>query len=466
MKHKLIRLVIILLILSAAGAAFWYFKQQPERWSQLQARLGLLRPNALNGAYSASGFIEADEVQVAAEIKGRIARLTADEGDFVPIGQPLVELDTALLDAQVRQAEAKIATAKAQLAKIEAGVRAEEIARAEAAIKQAEAKAEAARLLWQDALTLRNNPQELELQLDAAQTTLKLAELRIEQAIPFKDAAVELSELRQQNWDTIQTGLDVSFFHPVTGKKIDVHYEFPEGSKQQSSMDWNLATTDEWKTWVDLNSAQTAKADTETMLNDLVRLKNDPQAAQLKVTQTEAAYQTALAEIEVAKAKLSILQAGARQEQIEIAKAQVKQAEAALTALQVQRDQHTLTAPLNGWVSQRTAHEGEMAVPGASLLTLADLSQLTLTVYVSEPMIGQLNLGQTVEVYVDAFPGEAFTGQITYISPEAEFTPKTVQTKEERVNTVFAVKIKLEDQSQRLKPGMPADAILSEQQGV
>ena len=77
---------------------------------------------------------------------------------------------------------------------------------------------------------------------------------------------------------------------------------------------------------------------------------------------------------------------------------------------------------------------------------------------------GKLSLGQEVDVFVDSFPGEAFTGNITHISDRAEFTPKNVQTKEERVNTVFAVKIKLDNPDQKLKPGMPADAILSQGQ--
>jgi HlyD family secretion protein len=96
------------------------------------------------------------------------------------------------------------------------------------------------------------------------------------------------------------------------------------------------------------------------------------------------------------------------------------------------------------------------------MVSLADLSDLTLTVYVPEPDMGLVSLDQPVSVYVDTFPGERFEGNVSYISNEAEFTPKNVQTKEERVNTVFAVKIKLNDQNQLLKPGMPADAVLSD----
>jgi multidrug resistance efflux pump len=176
--------------------------------------------------------------------------------------------------------------------------------------------------------------------------------------------------------------------------------------------------------------------DVEIILNDLLRLRNDPQEAQIKVAEAEAGHQTALA--------------------------QVKQAEANLVALSVDRTQHTLVAHLAGWVVEKVAHEGEMAVPGATLLTLADLTDLILTVYIPEPDVDLVSIGQKVEVFVDSFPGEPFTGYITFISDEAEFTPKNIQTKEERVNTVFAIKIKLENEDQRLKPGMPADAILAE----
>jgi multidrug efflux pump subunit AcrA (membrane-fusion protein) len=482
-KHKIIRLIVILLILSAAGGGYWYFSQHPDQLSQLQSRLGLASQAGAGDASIASGFIEAEDINVAAELQGRITHILAKEGDFVKAGQVLVELDTALLDAEVQQTQAKIATAKAQLAKIEAGVRAEEIGKAEAAVAQAEANAEAGRSLWQDAITLRDNPQELDIQINAAQTNLKLAELRVEQAVPSKDAAVAMNDLQAQQVKIIEEGRNIHIKLPedtsgfsipsnvdlsedlkgaAPGDDIRAHYEFPEGTKRQAYTNWNLATTDEWQRWVDLNTAQAEQVNAQTALNDLLTLRNDPQAAQIRVAQAEAAYQTAQAEVQVAKAQLEILKAGARSEQIAIAQAQVKQAEASLAALQVQRDQHTLVAPLDAWVVEQPAHEGEMATPGAVLLTLADLNNLTLTVYVAEPNIGQVAIGQSVQVYVDAFPGQPFTGHITFISNKAEFTPKNIQTKEERANIVFAVKIKLDNPDLQLKPGMPADAALTD----
>jgi HlyD family secretion protein len=103
---------------------------------------------------------------------------------------------------------------------------------------------------------------------------------------------------------------------------------------------------------------------------------------------------------------------------------------------------------------------GELALPGGALFSLADLDRLSLTVYVPEDQVGRVQLGGEVVVTVDAFPDRAFPGRVTYISSEAEFTPRNVQTQEERVNMVFAVKVELPNPGHLLKPGMPADAIL------
>ncbi|MFW9804976.1 MAG: HlyD family secretion protein, partial [Candidatus Thorarchaeota archaeon] len=357
---------------------------------------------------------------------------------------------------------ARIATANAQLAKIRAGVRAEEIARAEAAVAVAEAAAQAAYTQWQDAIRLRDNPQELDRQIDAARTAAELAKLRIDYSVPLKDAGETIYELGQQNWEYSQETHRFCGTHPITGNKICVNYTFKEGEQQAASTAWNYAGTDMWQAWVDLNDAVAERDDAAAALNDLLRLKNDPQEAQIKVAQAEATYKTALAEAEVAKARLEILKAGPRAEQVAVAESQVRQAEASLRALNVQRNKHSLVAPLAGWVVEQSAHEGEMAVPGATLLTLADLTNVTLTVYVPEPDIDTVAIGQNVTVFVDSFPDTPFTGYVTYISDEAEFTPKNIQTREERTTTVFAVKIKLENEDQHLKPGMPADAVLSE----
>ena len=165
----------------------------------------------------------------------------------------------------------------------------------------------------------------------------------------------------------------------------------------------------------------------------------------------------------VAQANLDMARVGASDEQIEVARTNLDQARAALDALEVERQKYTLQAPIAGTVVERIAHEGEMALPGTTMMTLANLDAVDLTVYVPEPDVGKVGLGQPVKISVDTFPDEVFPGEVIWISDQAEFTPKNVQTKEERVNTVFAVKVRIPNPDHKLKPGLPADAVLVSQ---
>jgi multidrug resistance efflux pump len=162
----------------------------------------------------------------------------------------------------------------------------------------------------------------------------------------------------------------------------------------------------------------------------------------------------------VAIRKLDELKAGPTVEELAVAEAQVAQAEASGAALEAQIEMMTLHSPIDGIVTSRSAHVGEAAMPGATLLTIANLDEVRLTIYVPEDELNRVYLGQEVEVQVDSFPGRVFMGTVSYISQRAEFTPKNVQTEKERVNMVFAVKVRLPNPEHVLKPGMPADALL------
>jgi HlyD family secretion protein len=158
------------------------------------------------------------------------------------------------------------------------------------------------------------------------------------------------------------------------------------------------------------------------------------------------------------------LQAGATEEEIAIAEAQVEQAQAALDSLTVLRDKQIIVAPAGGLVLELSIHEGELAAPGGTMLELGDLDQVTLTVYVPEDKLGQVHVGQRVEVRVDSFPDRPFAGHVVAIADEAEFTPRNVQTQEERVNMVFAVDVRIPNPDHALKPGVPADAVIVTQE--
>jgi HlyD family secretion protein len=119
-----------------------------------------------------------------------------------------------------------------------------------------------------------------------------------------------------------------------------------------------------------------------------------------------------------------------------------------------------ITSPIDGVVLERLVEPGEFAAPGSSVMVVAPLETLTLKIFVPEDRYGQISLGQTYPVVVDSFPGETFDGTVSFISDQAEFTPRNVQTKDSRETTVYAVKLALAPSGGKLKPGMPADVTL------
>jgi len=154
---------------------------------------------------------------------------------------------------------------------------------------------------------------------------------------------------------------------------------------------------------------------------------------------------------------LSLLNAGARKEVIEAAVSRVKQAEAALAASgEVLKDAEIL-APVTGVILRRNAEQGETVFAGMPVYTIADLTAPWIKVYVKEDKLGLVKLGQKAEIKTDSYPDKKYSGIITFISSEAEFTPKNVQTQEERVKLVFGMKVSVNNENDELKPGMPAD---------
>jgi len=145
---------------------------------------------------------------------------------------------------------------------------------------------------------------------------------------------------------------------------------------------------------------------------------------------------------------------------IESAKAQVELAKATLDQADIQFGYARLAAPYAGIITSKDVEPGEVVSPGREVFTLADLSRVDLKIFVDETEIGKVRPGQKVEVKIDTFPGRVFTGYVTYISPQAEFTPKFIQTAKERVKLVYLVKASIANPNLELKTGMPADAYL------
>ncbi len=139
---------------------------------------------------------------------------------------------------------------------------------------------------------------------------------------------------------------------------------------------------------------------------------------------------------------------------------QFKTAQAQASTLQVQLQKTHITSPITGVVLNRSVEAGEVVFPGIVLMTIGDIRNPWVRVYIGEPEIGKVRIGQQASVVVDAYPKRHFSGTLRYISSEAEFTPKNVQTYEERIKLVYEAKVYLSNEEGILKPGMPADVTL------
>ncbi len=417
MKRPIAIMTIAIGLIAAAALAGWlYFRANPAAWDDFVAEMEgdtpasapepVKRDRPARGSDNlfASGTIEVEQIMIASELGGRVVEVLVDEGDRVAAGDVLLKLDSAAMQAQhqaaraaVAQAQAALDGTRAQLALAQSGARPEELALAASSVAAAEAGLRAA-AAQRDAAA--GQLAAARAQLQAAEAQLAAAEAQLETAeVAGVAAAVEMAEA---NVEMAQTGVEAA------AALVSVAAAGLDGAE-----------------------AGVAAAEAQLQQAELGR---------------------AIAEAGARPEELALLEANVRQTQAAVAGAQ-----SALQASAIQLDRVTLTAPRDGVVVQRLVHAGELGLPGSPLLALADLSQLTLTVYVPEAELGRVALGQAVAVTVDAYD-EVFAGRVTQIASQAEFTPRNVQTQEERVHMVFAVKITLDNAAGRLKPGMPADA--------
>jgi HlyD family secretion protein len=151
---------------------------------------------------------------------------------------------------------------------------------------------------------------------------------------------------------------------------------------------------------------------------------------------------------------------GTRKEELAVERANLHQADQNLRLSRIRLAYTVLRAPLDGVILTRQAELGEVVLPGTPIVTVAELDHLWVRVYVPEMDLGKVHWGQAVDVRTDTYPDKIYPGRISFISSEAEFTPKSVQTEKERVTLVYRVKVDVENPNRELKPGMPADAYI------
>ena len=303
-----------------------------------------------------SGHVEATEVQVSADVAGRILELRVNEGDRVTAGDLIARLDTRDTELQIKRARADREAAAAQLRLLRAGSRAEDVRQADAQTQAAEADVAA---------------------LDA---DLRAAELDLER---FESLLQANAGSRKQRDDA--------------KARVDVSRERLRGARDR------VAATGET-------------------------------AARLR--------------------------SGSRPEEIDVAQARVGAADAQIATLQKAVDDARVVSPVGGIVTQKLAETGELVLPRAPLVVVTDLDHAWANVFVPEPLIPKVRLGQPATVYTDA-GGNGLAGKVTFVSPKAEFTPRNVQTADERSKLVYRIKVAVDNREGILKPGMPVDAELS-----
>lgn len=417
----------LLLSPEAAGAVYAGWGVPQEWLDRAVLWLGVSDDDGSAHAICASGTVEADETRVAAELGGRVVEVLAGEADAVGAGELLLRLDESELVADMAVVRAGIEVAQAKLAELQSGPRPAQLEAAEAAVIQAVAQRDGAVVALDHARAQRNSPQELLAQIDDVRGQVDRLERQIEQA----RAAVKSAEILRDHGNPFGTDREKTEA-AVYGKQV-------EASEER------------------LAAAEAAQTSARSTLDALEAMQQEPLALEAQVHAAEAQVAISEAALELARAELALLEAGTRPEEVQVARAQVEEAEAALHVLEVQRDKLRLRCPRDGVVTDRLVEPGEAVIAGRPLLVVADLGRPELVVYVPTGDIGHVQLGQEVTVTVDSLADRVFSGEVTYIASEAEFTPRNVQTQEERIRTVFAVKIRLPNPDMVLKAGVPAD---------
>ena len=365
--------------------------------------VGQLRERSAELYYS--GTIEPTESNLAFQVNGRVEQVFVDEGERASKDQPLAELDRSEFTARRNQAEADWVRAQETLEKLKAVLE----------IQKETLPAEVARAEAQVAALTANLD---ELQSGFRSQEVEQARLTMEKARATMDKAL---------WD--KNRFDELFKKNVVSQKereaADLAYETALREYEQTREAYQL-------------------------LKEGYR-KESIQAAKAKLSEGQAA---------LAKAQSNLKNIHATEREMEAAKAQVKAAAAALELAEIQLRYTRLTAPFGGIITSRKLEPGAVVTPGREVISLADLSTVDLKIFVDETQIGKVTPGQAVRVKIDTFPDRTFQGRVAYISPEAEFTPKIIQTHKERVKLVYLVKISISNPDLELKAGMPADAWL------
>jgi HlyD family secretion protein len=406
---------------------------------------------------SASGTIESKSISIAPEIGGVVSKVFTEEGSEVKAGDVLFRMDTELLQSQLDQASAAVTTAEVSLEAAQVMQTNTEL--------QYQLTIQNARLQSGEALAdewRKSQPADFNLPVwyftrhELITTAKTLVDKTAGELVKQEEKlAAVLKDVKNVDFTALEKELSAA---QLEYQVADTAQSFVGKALESKEMD---------------TAAEDAFKLKETQLTDIQNRYDqalDTQAAE-DVLKARADVGVAQATYDEAVNQLQTLLIGDDSLQVQIGNATVKQAEkntaqaeaglaqaqASLKTIQIQLDKATVTSPISGVILAQNLDEGEMVGAGGTVMTVGNIDEVSLTVYIPEARYGQVRTGQEVIVKVDSYPEKTFMGTVSYIASEAEFTPSNVQTVEGRKSTVFAVKIIIPNTNHDLKPGMPAD---------
>jgi HlyD family secretion protein len=409
---------------------------------------------------TASGSIEAPEILLASEIGGLVVEVNVKEGEQVAFGQLLVRFDDALLQSQLQQAEAALEQAQASYDLLVSG--GPQVKR-QAAIAAAQLQLTIARQALDDLLDKadlaasqagQNVANARDAVRDAQERVDNLyvgsPQVDIDQAHSNMILALDQLEKAEEDFEPYENKPETNLARATYQSRLaQAQKNYDNAVRYLNNLEGSANDIDLEQAVADLEYAENYL---KLAISDYEERKDGPDPDALALAQ---------AQVENAQAQLDLAQADPSPEEVAVTLAKVEAAEAVVQGIEVQLGKLTLHAPVDGTVLFRSIDPGEVAQPGTPLITLAQLDDLTITVYILEDRYGAVSLGTQATVQVDSFPKDEFSAEVVRIADQAEFTPRNVQTEEGRRATVYAVELNVENLDGKLKPGMPADVIFN-----
>jgi HlyD family secretion protein len=350
-----------------------------------------------------SGNIELTEVNISFKTSGKLVELMVDEGDPVKKGMTLARLDTEQLQHQREREQAALAGSQAQVDQLHTAI----------AYQKATTKGQIDQ--WRAEL----NHAEANLQKLLAGSRTQ----EIQQARAGVDEARAQYEWARREWDRAKVLYENEDISTSQYEQFRTRFEGAAATLKQAEQRFALVQEGPRKEDIDAARAQVARARAGLQLAE---------ASHLEVTRREQELETRHADVDRARAQVQVVES--------------------------QLNDTVAISPIDGVVLVKAAEVGEVLAPGTTVVTVGDLDHPWLRGYISEQDLGRVKLGAKVKVTTDSYPAKVYWGRVSFISSEAEFTPKQIQTREERVKLVYRMKIDIANPQHELKSNMPADA--------